>query len=330
VSLEDTDADSGDHTGSDGVSGPDPASGTGTDSDPETSADDSLDERELRARVEVLQAENRRLRREYARSRRATYRRIALALGAVGLVAIAGGAVFPTVRTILLALGGTGVFGAVLTYYLTPERFVAASVGREVYTALADTGELLVADLGLSPVRLYIPAPGTDDDGAAVRLFVPQHESFDLPPERERDGLFVVGDERTRGVLVRPTGATLFAEFDRSLPTDLADDPETFAEQLAEGLTDGVELVEAAVPEVGPDTDRDAGRLSLSVRGSVYGGPDGFDHPVVSFLAVGLVAGLALPVSVEVSESDERFDAVVTCRWGESVTDGTDPDTNAG
>ena len=55
--------------------------------------------------------------------------------------------------------------------------------------------------------------------------------------------------------------------------------------------------------------------MTVGVVGSVYGPVDQFDHPVASFLAVGLAEGLDVPVSVQVESSTGDADAVVTCRW---------------
>jgi len=53
------------------------------------------------------------------------------ALAAVGALAV------PSAQSILLALVGIGLFGGVLALSLTPERYIAADTGRNVYAALA-------------------------------------------------------------------------------------------------------------------------------------------------------------------------------------------------
>src|SRR5699024_5189946 len=127
-----------------------------TDAEPLELGDErSTESSELAAQIDVLREENQRLREEYARARRTQYRRTALALAAVGLLATLGGVALPDSRTVLFALGGTGLFAAALTRYLTPEQFISASVGEGIYGSLAATEAALVAELGLQDERLY-------------------------------------------------------------------------------------------------------------------------------------------------------------------------------
>ncbi|WP_223302225.1 hypothetical protein [Haladaptatus sp. R4] len=93
------------------------------------------DDEELAARVALLAEENERLRREYRRARQAEYRRTALALVGCGALAALAGVLFPDARSTLFALAGTGLFAGVLTYFLTPNRIVPASVGERTYAA---------------------------------------------------------------------------------------------------------------------------------------------------------------------------------------------------
>ena len=268
------------------------------------SADGDIEE--LRARADLLKEENRRLRQQYAETRRSQYRRTALMLILVGAVALTGAFLFPAVRTVLVAIGSVGVFAGVLTYYLTPERFVAATVGERVYAAAAENGTAQVADLGLTDERVYIPADGE------TRLFVPQHSDYDLPDTNDLDRPFVTTDaDRTRGVTYAPSGSYLFEEFERTLAGPLAEEPGPLADQLADALVEGLELVDGARPDV----DRDDGRVSVGVTGSTYGDVGRFDHPVVSFLAAGVATGLDAPVVATVAEGDDRVDQIVTLRW---------------
>lgn len=286
-----------------------PATPTDTEDEDATSDDSepTLDREELAARVDLLEEENSRLRREYARARQSSYRRTAIGLAVVGTLAVGAGLLFPGSREVLFALGAIGLFGAVLTYYLTPERFVAADVGERVYAALADNEADVVADLGLTDERVYVPT----DDADGVRLFVPQHEEYTVPDADALDRPFVVTDGDERGLSVRPTGAALFEEFERSLAGPLADEPEPLAEQLADGVVEQFELADTV------RVDSEGDRVSAGVAGSVYGPVDRFDHPVASLLAVGLATGLDEHVTMDVSAGDERFDHVVTVRWSE-------------
>jgi hypothetical protein len=273
-------------------------------------ADDTAEN--LAARVELLQARNEQLREAYAAARLARHRRTALGLLGVGLVALAGAVLVPPVRTVLLALAGTGAFAAVLTYLLTPERFVAASVGPAVFDAHAATVGAAVDELGLADVQVYLPADGG-------RLFLPQHDRYDLPADAE--SLFVVADrEPERGVAIRPTGGSLVDELGRTLDTGLASEPRDLADQLSDGLTESYELADS----VEPDLDAVAGRLTVGVVDPAYEPLDRLDHPLQSLLGVGLARGLSRAVTVEVSEpEDGRYDSLVVCSW-EPSTDEPD------
>jgi len=276
---------------------------TTTPTDGET--DDQPDAETLAAEVEILREENQRLREEYARARRSEYRRTAAVLIVAGLLAIGGGVVVSSSRTVLFALGGTGVFIGALTYYLTPERMLPATVGEDVYGALADTQESIVEELGLQDDRLYVPT----DDG--VRLFVPQSAEYSVPEDGALTDVFVVGaDDQSRGIAVSPTGNRLFERFEEGRTDRNADDPVAVAEQLAAALVEQFELLG------GTEVERDGERVTVAVSDSAYGPVDRFDHPVVSLLASGLARELDRPVSVEVDRpEDGPADALVTCRW---------------
>ncbi|WP_240147637.1 MULTISPECIES: hypothetical protein [Halorussus] len=289
------------------------------DVDPDASAED------LAAQVELLTEENRRLREEYVQGRRASYRRTALGLFVVGALAAAGAVLFPDARSVLFALAGTGVFGGVLTYFLTPERLLAAATGEQVYAAFAETGRRLVAELGLQDDRVYAPADATGEFGN-VRLFVPQRSSYDVPAPAELGSLFVATEDgRERGVAVPPCGGSLFREFERSMTDSAADDPAVLADQLADAAVEGFELATSATA----DADPDGGRVAFEVAGSAYGSVDRFDHPVASLFGVGLTAGLDAPVTVDVTEGDGDSAFFVTCEWDETAVDADESGESA-
>jgi len=273
---------------------------------------------DLRAQVDLLRSENERLRNEYARARQASYRRTALGLGVVGAVAVAGGLLFPAAREVLFVLGAIGIFGAVLTRYLTPERFVAAETGERIYAAQADSLGDLTGQLGLEPTWVYVPVEGEPP----ARLFVPQHSEYEIPDEAALERPLVVGDrDAERGASFVPTGGTLFREFERSLTGSLGNEPGTVAEQVADALVEGFELAQTAEVAV----DGDAGRVTVSVTGSVYADAEAVDNPPGSLLAVALAEALDQPVRLETTRSDD--DLVLNCRWdvdeSEDETDGT-------
>lgn len=289
----------------------------------------------LAAQVELLAEENRRLRAEYVRLRRTTHRRTALGLFAIGALAVLGGVAFPASREVLFALGGTGLFAGLLTYYLTPEQFVAAETGERVYAALAATGAQLVSELGLRDDRIYAPVRGAVADGendsktAGVRLFVPQRSDFAVPDRDQLDSLFVVTDnDRERGVALSPTGGGLYREFASAMVESVEEHPDALAAQLADALAEGFELVESASADADLDDGRrpgGGGRVTVEVAGSVYGPVDRFDHPVASLVAVGLAATLDQPVSLDVTPAEDGpADYFVTCEWDADGVESVD------
>ena len=288
------------------------ADATGTSADT-AGTDDELDAdaAELAVQVELLAEENTRLRREYARAHQSKHTRASIGLGALGLLSLGAAALFPAAQTVLLALGGTGLFVSVLTYYLTPERFVSATVGERIYEAAATNHLTLASELGLQETQLYVPLDDRPTEGD-VRLFVPQHVDYRVPPSSELQSLLVVpDDERARGIALRPTGGSLFSEFQSTTVDDVSEVPAVLATQLADALVESLEIAGSTTLEVDPD----GGRVSVAITDSAYGPVDRFDHPIVSFLGTGLAIGLATPIEVSVSDGDERADAVVTCTW---------------
>jgi len=300
----DPDADAG----ADGETGSGGATQSGVDGQAEVA--------DLRTRVEVLREENRQLREESRRLTRARYRQTALGLLGVAGVAAVGGVLFPAARSVLVVLAGIGAFGAVLTYYLTPERFIAASVGEQVYATLAANGDRLVEEFGLADHRVYVPT-----GEGQVRLFVPQHEEYAVPDGSDLERVAVVpGERRERGIALEPTGQRLHAAFERSRRADEGDGVEAVAGGLADAVVEQFELAGAA----DPDADPEDGRVTVTVRDSALGGVGRFDHPVASFVATGVALGLDRPVRLAV-EDGNGAGTHVTCRW----TAEGDVDTDA-
>ena len=162
------------------------------------------------AELEVLRTENQRLRAQFQQAKQTRYRRTILAFAAIGLIALAGGLLFPDVRVLLVTLGGTGLFGAILTYFLTPEQFHAATVSERLYESAASNAESVIDELGLQDHRVYVPAGA---DGS--RLYVPSHREFSIPDTDALRSLFVVtDDDRERGAAFRPLGAGLYEDFE--------------------------------------------------------------------------------------------------------------------
>lgn len=272
----------------------------------------------LAAQVELLREENQRLRREYVRARKTEYRQAALGLAACGLAANVGALVFPATRATLFALAGIGLFTAFLTYYLTPERVVAASVGERTYTALAAIGTALVEDLGLQETRIYVPTQAeTPADAASVKLFVPQHANYIVPDDTALSSLMVVPENtRARGVALPPTGGFLAHEFEQTMTDVVADTPANLVDQVLEALVEGFELADDAVLEQEPE----GAQLTIGIQGSTFGSVDRFDHPIPSFIATVFATQLELPVRMStVAAEDDRFDYLLTCSWDEDT-----------
>lgn len=281
----------------------------GTDDRTDADAKRPDDRLGLAEQVDLLADENQRLREEYVRARQSRYRSTAIGLAIVGLVAIGGGLAFPDAREVLIALGATGAFGALLTYYLTPSQFVAADIGERVYTAAADNVAAIADDLGLQDERIYVP--GETDP---ARLYVPQHAAYTAPDPGTRSGPIVV-DPDARGLLLTATGAELFREFERGRTGERATDPAVLAGQLLDALVEQFELVRSADRNV----DTDTGRVTVAITGCAFGDVDRFDHPVPSFLAVGFAASLERRITLEVTPADGRADWLITCRWGDDA-----------
>ena len=300
---------------------------TNTTTETDTATGDPSDETatrdELRGQLELLQAENQRLRREYVRARQTKYRRTALGLALIGVVAVGGGALFPGSRDVLLALGGSALVAGMLTYYLTPEEFVTATVGEALATTLQDTYDGLRDDLNLQGKPVYVPLTG--ESAADARLFLPQHHDYTIPDEDALQHTIVVPAEPSqRGLAVRPSGAKLLAEFRSAnqFAPQPEMNPEQVFDQLADGLVEQFELADQITPTIEADT-----RCVLAVTGSTYGAPDSFDHLITSFVAVGAAIAFNTPTRITVQRVDDH-DFVFECTWKSQDTNEADTQTS--
>lgn len=277
-----------------------------SEGEPET-AGQSIEE--LQTQIELLVEENQQLRQSYTQAKKTQYRRTALGLGAVGAIAVAGGVLIPNAQTVLFSLAAIGLFGGVLTYYLTPERFVSADVGRDVYGTLAGNEAEIVSELGLADARIYVPVEGTD----AARLFIPHETPYELPDTDALSQTIVVGrDTPTRGIALDPSSQHLYETVREAVAGELASAPAELASQLAEAIVEQFEIASSA----SADVDADSGRVSVTIRDSVYGPADRFDHPIPSLLATGFADQLDTAISMEVDQTrEDAADYLVTCRW---------------
>lgn len=275
------------------------------EAEPAASSPDDRDPEALLARIEALEGEVERLETELSDARRTSYRRTAIGMAFLGGLALVGAGAFPGVRTVLLALGGTGLFAALLTYYLTPERFVGAGVAGGIYAALAANLEAIAAELELSDERVYVPVDGEP----AARLYVPEQPPAvaGVPDAATLRNAFVVTPEH-RGLSLRPTGGPLASEF-REAASPVPEAPAELSRAAGEALVEQFELADTADPDVGD------GRTTFRVTGSTYGPVDRFDHPVASFLATAHATALGQPVALEVTPEADAGTYLVTCRW---------------
>lgn len=262
-----------------------------------------VDEPALRTRLALLEEENRRLRAAIVEGRRTRYRRTALGMMAIGVTAFLAGVVFVDTREVLFALAGIGLFAGVLTLYLTPERFVAATVSEAVYGAMATNAAAICETLGLRDRRIYLP-PG---DGHPARLFIPQYADPVFPIDQP--GPLVLEDE-ARGLLLEATGDRLVGSVAGTGITAGGDEGlGAIAARLAETIVETLELASSArVVDVGDDL------VTIAVSGSTLGSLDRLDHPVPSVLAAGIATELDRPVDLEVTRGDDRSDWLVTVR----------------
>lgn len=311
------------------MSHPNTASVERNGSDQSVADRESADEAELRERIDQLDAENRRLRRSVTEATQQQYRSTALGLLAVGVVCGLLGIVTPD-GAVLFALSGVGLFSGVLTYYLTPNRVIPAELGERIYTATAGSYAEICRDLGLSDRRVYVPIPvaeestsaaSTDSDGEptraasagpeqerTARLFVPQQATAELPDaDRLTEGAFVV-DAGTHGLSVQPTGGGLFEAFSAVLSEPLAETPEALSQQLSDAVVEEFELASSATADIDPE----GGRMTVRFAEPLFDSHRQFDHPLVSFCAVGLAVGLDSPVETTVTNSAPLS---VTFRW---------------
>ena len=240
--------------------------------------------------------------------RRLTSKRSCLALGLFGTISILLGIVFTAGRSVLLVVGSTSVFVAILVPVISPKRVISPVVARSVYDALAETRTSFTVESGHPYEQIYVP--GVHDD--RIRLFIPQHTD-------EKDSSYTAGqftgtleDEGRHGQLLQPSADGLFNEFDRALAGEVSNTPETLVAQIDEGLVQLFELVERTDVHFDPAENN----LMFGIAGSVLGPIDRIDHPVVSFIGVCMARGMECPVTVKPESIDEKHcDYLVTCTW---------------
>lgn len=280
---------------------------TATVDEATSTIDDVPSQEALLAQQRALEAENERLRSAYAAAQRSRYRRTAIALCVVGLISAGAGVVFQGSQPVLFAIGTTGLFAGVLTYYLSPTQFVAETIGDRLVEANTATLNAFVQTLGLSGTIVYVPTTDASIQPEVV-AFLPQSTEYTIPTDIT-PGIIPDTDPAAQGVVIVPVGGLLLSEFTRALTGDRATDPDPLGEQLGEALTDQFELastvrIETAITGNTDDTDdRDsvpAGRLTIVCMDPVFAGSTAFDHPIGSFVASGVATALDRPVELRV------------------------------
>lgn len=262
-----------------------------------TSAGPSAD---VTAQIELLEEENRRLREEYRRLTQARHRQTAVGLAIIGVLGLIAAAVVPSVRSVLVVLGAIGLFGAFLTYFVTPERFVSATVSDGLVGAISQNIEAMRAELGLSDHMVYTPVH-REGRVQSVRVFIPQNDEFSVPGDRALESVFVVEEETTsRGVSLVPAAASLVDEFDRSVTGTVPSEPGGAAEQLVDALVDQFELIDGGSVSAGENS-----KTTVTLNGSTLGSIDRLEHPVPSFLGSGIARWTGKPVEIIAEETDQ-------------------------
>jgi hypothetical protein len=271
-----------------------------TETDVDETGEDRLDRDILTTELEMLRNENVRLRKET--EDRVTSKGAAGLFLVIAAVALAGAIVIPAARDVLIALGGTGAFGAVLILLLTKERLLPASVTRSMTTALGANNATLLAELEADGTPQYVPA---DLNSVGVKLFCPRDDTVDIPRAADLDGVIVARDNEYHGLSLDPSGRNLFLTFE-ALDVDLPDDPEVAVEGLTETVTEQFEIADSVrVDHLDLGPDGGLSELRLRIDGSVVGEIDHRDHPLQSFIAIGLARALDSPIEATFTAGED-------------------------
>lgn len=242
---------------------------------------------ELETLVDVLKTENERLRTDYARARAVTYRKTALALAVIGLVAVLGGVVLPDVRTVLFVTGAIGLFGGTMTWYLTPERVVPVSVSESVYDGAMTTLTDLKNELGLQPTTVYVPV------GDQTRGFIPRDSDFETPENLSY--VFPNDTSGSEGITFTPTGQEMAREVTEIRTTQAPETTLGAVEQVADSLVEHFEVAD----QITVEKSTVAREVVISVDEPAFGPLSRLDHPVVSALACAAAQSVDSPVTVD-------------------------------
>jgi hypothetical protein len=222
-------------------------------------------------------------------------------VGAAGLAAsfttsVSEAGVSATVAT----LSGTVFVAGVLNHLLVSDRELPPAVTESVYTAFASAAENVVSERSLSEHRVYVPSGGR----SSARLIVPADGTDPLAREWDSEGAVDSDD-----AVFTPTGEPLYRTYRRArTPSSIADSERSLS-RLGDALDGGFELVDEVSVSVADRTG------AVSFEACVLPDVDRIDHPVPSFLAVGLAREMGRPVLVEAVRTSTDSSGTVELRW---------------
>lgn len=252
-------------------------------------------------RLAALKAENERLRAEYRRAMQSRYHNAAKALAVLGVVAVGFSLVLPGSRDVLMALAATGFFGAVLIYYLTPDRLLVASLAEHTITTYGANLNAQIDELGLEETFVYVPRGEFGD----VRLFLPQHAQFEIPDESGLEETFIVSrTDEERGVALDPVGEAILGDVS-SYPPRTDAPASVFATTLTEILVEVLEIADSV------EVQGEAGDLIFTWDGGLAATGEYPDNPLMSVIGTGMATHVGRPVSLTVEQEAKS----VRCRW---------------
>jgi hypothetical protein len=215
--------------------------------------------------------------------------------------------VAPAFRTLLVAFAGIGLFGALLLWTVTRDRFLSLSTAEAICEPLLRNQTVLTDSLELDGQPWYVPMSDGD-----VRLVVPSSDPDDQEEVREMATLGVGDDGQS--LCTNAVGTSLLSETKLpggSLPEPTHDTLELLADVACSQfeLTDTIRRV-----------DDGPGFALVSIEGETFADSDYLEYPVSSLLAVGLAKTLDQPVVISERNVDTATDsAEVQLEWMDST-----------
>lgn len=215
---------------------------------------------------------------------RGNLRRMGLGFLITGLISLGLGMTNPSLRTILYPLGLISILVAILSiYFPSTNRVPIELVEILVQMRSHDFDQIVDSD---EYYTYYLPKPRSSFQSESI-LVVSDTAMQDETRFDEHE------------IQIRPVGDLMFDVFLDNLKGGTSRNPEILSLQLSEALTELFELVGNVSPHVYADKNTVEFRVDLFEEMSI----NKLDHPVVSFLAVGLVHGLKKKVTVDEIDS---------------------------